>query len=128
MATPFSHSNTKYSEFNTPDEGSGSGGGGRFTFREVILASVVIPPQVVPIVPCETTFLGELPTASNGITGRVYLLNRLTFAILGFSYDGQAEGMTCLICMAATIMVQSSLCRFLCCDHFKDCRVPAADC
>jgi hypothetical protein len=47
----------------------------------------------VPIVPCETTFLGELPAGSNGIAGRAYLLNRLTFAILGFSYDGQAEGM-----------------------------------
>jgi hypothetical protein len=45
----------------------------------------------VPIVPCDTTFLGELPAGSNGIAGRAYLLNRLTFAILGFSYDGQAE-------------------------------------
>ena len=89
----FPSSHTKYSEFFTTD-GSGSGDNdGVPSFREVILASVVIPPQVVPIVPCETTFLGELPTGSNGIAGRVYLLNRLTFAILGFSYDGQAEGM-----------------------------------
>ena len=90
LAHSLLHSNTKYSEFVSVDEGSGGGG---VPFREVILASVVIPPQVVPIVPCETTFLGELPTASNGVTGRVYLLNRLTFVILGFSYDGQAEGM-----------------------------------
>jgi hypothetical protein len=57
-----------------------------------ILASVIVQPETVANVPCETTFIGELPAGSNGLAGRVYLLNRITFAVVGFSYDGQAEG------------------------------------
>jgi hypothetical protein len=56
-----------------------------------ILASVIVQPETVANVPCETTFIGELPAGSNGLAGRVYLLNRITFAVVGFSYDGQAE-------------------------------------
>ena len=47
---------------------------------------------MVSNVPCETTFIGELPAGSNGLAGRVYLLNRITFAVVGFSYDGGAIG------------------------------------
>ena len=57
-----------------------------------ILANVIVQPETITKVPCETTFIGELPPGSNGLAGRVYLLNRVTFAVLGFSYDGQAEG------------------------------------
>ena len=61
-----------------------------------ILASIVVPPQVVESVPCNTTLIGELPAGSNGLAGRVYLIDRLTFAVVGFSYDGEAIGMHCI--------------------------------
>ena len=48
--------------------------------------------QVVSNVPCETTFIGELPAGSNSLAGRVYLLNRVTFAVVGFNYDGEEIG------------------------------------
>ena len=57
-----------------------------------VLASVVVLPQLVSNVPCNTTLIGELPGDSNNISGRVYLLDRITFAVLGFSYDGLAAG------------------------------------
>ena len=57
-----------------------------------VLASVVVLPQLVSRVPCNTTFVGELPTSPYGTAGRVYLLDRVTFAVLGFSYDGEAPG------------------------------------
>ncbi len=57
-----------------------------------VLASVVILPQVVSNVPCNTTLIGELATGTYGTAGRVYFLDRLTFAVLGFSYNGQAPG------------------------------------
>jgi len=62
-----------------------------------VLASVVVLPQLVSNVPCNTTLIGELPGDSNNISGRVYLLDRITFAVLGFSYDGMAAGQ--LICV-----------------------------
>ena len=52
-----------------------------------VLASVIISPQLVTNVPCNTTLLGELPAGTNSITGRVYLLNRETFAVIGFSIN-----------------------------------------
>ena len=57
-----------------------------------VLASVVVLPQLVSNVPCSTTLIGELPSHSNNITGRVYIIDRITFAVLGFSYDGTAPG------------------------------------
>ena len=57
-----------------------------------VLDSVVVLPQLVSNVPCNTTLIGELPGDSNNISGRVYLLDRITFAVLGFSYDGLAAG------------------------------------
>ena len=57
-----------------------------------VLASAVILPGVISIVPCNATFIGELPSGSNGIAGRVYLLDRITFVVIGFSYDGGEPG------------------------------------
>lgn len=58
-----------------------------------VLASVVILPETVSNVPCNTTFIGELPSGMYGTGGRVYLLDRVTFAIIGFSYNGEVPGM-----------------------------------
>ena len=49
-----------------------------------VLASVVIAPQLVANVPCETTLLGVFPMGTSGVAGRVYLLDRETFAVIGF--------------------------------------------
>jgi len=57
-----------------------------------VLASVVVLHQLVSNVPCNTTLIWELPSVSNSISGQVYLLERVTFTVLGFSYDGMAAG------------------------------------
>ena len=70
-----------------------------------ILASVVIPPEAVPSVPCSTTLVGELPGGPKGVGGRLYLLNRVTFVVLGFSYDGTAPGTQCCHYLTASIPI-----------------------
>jgi hypothetical protein len=61
----------------------------------VKLASIAIHPSSVRNLPCNTTLLGALSTNEYGITGRAYLVDRLTYAILGFSFSHQEnEGMT----------------------------------
>jgi len=58
-----------------------------------VLASMVVLPQLVSNVPCNTILIRELPGDSNvQHLERVYLLDRITFAVLGFSYDGLAAG------------------------------------
>ena len=57
-----------------------------------MLANVVVLPRLVSNVPCNTTLIWELPCVSNSISGRVYLLKRVTFTVLGLSYDGMAAG------------------------------------
>ena len=63
-----------------------------------VLASAVILSGVISNVPCNATFIGELPSGSNSIAGRVYLLDRITLAVIGFSYDGGEPGMQILTC------------------------------
>lgn len=59
------------------------------------LASIAIHPSTVRNLPCNTTLLGSFPADEYGITGRAYLMDRLTYAILGFSYSYQEnEGIT----------------------------------
>lgn len=61
----------------------------------VKLASISIHPSSVRNLPCNTTLLGTLSASEYGIAGRAYLVDRLTYAILGFSYTHQEnEGMT----------------------------------
>lgn len=61
----------------------------------VKLASIAIHPSSVRNLPCNTTLLGTLSASEYGIAGRAYLVDRLTYAILGFSYTHQEnEGMT----------------------------------
>ena len=80
-----------------PDPQQQQGQGSQFPSSDV-LASVSVVPETVTDVPCNTTFLGEFPgnssdVGSNGqIEGRVYLLDRVTFAVLGFSYSGMEPG------------------------------------
>lgn len=59
-----------------------------------VLTKVEILPALADQVPCTARFLGDLAEGqgSHGLAGRVYFLNRLTFAILGFSYNGGASG------------------------------------
>ena len=52
-----------------------------------MLASAIISPQLVTNVPCNTTLIGELPAGTSNIIGRVYLLDRETFAVIGFSIN-----------------------------------------
>ena len=70
-----------------------------------ILASVIIPPEAVPSVPCSTTLVGELSGGPRGVGGRLYLLNRVTFVMLGFSYDGTAPGTQCCHYLTASIPI-----------------------
>ena len=59
------------------------------------LAGIAIHPSIVRNLPCNTTLLGSLSANEYGIAGRAYLVDRLTYAILGFSYSRQEnEGMT----------------------------------
>ena len=53
----------------------------------VTLASIAIHPTLVKNLPCNTTFLGTLSNNEREITGRVYLVDRETYAVLGFSYS-----------------------------------------
>ena len=53
------------------------------------LASIAIHPSIVRNLPCNTTLLGSLSVNEYDITGRVYLVDRLTYAVLGFSYTHQ---------------------------------------
>lgn len=58
------------------------------------LTSIVIHPTLLKNLPCNTTFLGSITTSNHGITGQVYLIDRLTYVILGFSYTHEEnEGM-----------------------------------
>ena len=52
----------------------------------VTLASITIHPTLVKNIPCNTTFLGHLSDNERGIAGRVYLMDRETYVVLGFSY------------------------------------------
>lgn len=62
------------------------------------LASITVHPNIVRNLPCDTTLLGDLSDNEHGIVGRVYLVDRLTFAVLGFSYtDQENEGMSCTL-------------------------------
>ena len=59
----------------------------------ITLASIAIHPTIIRNLPCNTTLLGSLSANEHGITGRVYLVDRLTYAIIGFSYtDKEIEG------------------------------------
>lgn len=62
------------------------------------LASIAVHPTAVANVPCNTTFLGSLSANEHGISGQVYLVDRLTYAILEFSYTDQGNDGTCMIC------------------------------
>ena len=57
-----------------------------------VLVSVVVLPQLVSNMPFTATLIWELPCVFNSISRRVYLLDRVTFTVLGFSYDGMAAG------------------------------------
>ena len=58
------------------------------------LSSIAIHPSIVINLPCNTTLLGSLSANTYSITGRVYLVDRQTYAILGFSAPQQVnEGM-----------------------------------
>ena len=64
----------------------------------ITLASVAIHPTAVRNLPCNTTLLGSLSGNERGITGRVYLVDRVTYAVLGFSYTHQEnEGSECTL-------------------------------
>ena len=59
----------------------------------VILASIAVHPRTVRNLPCNATLLGGLSANGHDITGQVYLVDRLTYAVLGFSYaDPGSEG------------------------------------
>ena len=59
----------------------------------IVLANIAIHPTTVRNLPCNTTLLGSLSSNEHGISGRVYLVDRLTYAVLGFSYTHQeSEG------------------------------------
>ena len=62
------------------------------------LASIAVHPTAVANVPCNTTLLGSLSVNEHGISGQVYLVDRLTYAVLGFSYTNQGNDGTCMIC------------------------------
>ena len=55
----------------------------------IVLASIAIHPTTVSNLPCNTTLLGSLSDNEHGISGRVYLVDRLTYAVLGLSYTLQ---------------------------------------
>ena len=52
------------------------------------LASVTAHPELTDSVPLSAAYLGEFPLGSGGTAaaGRLYLINRITISIIGFSF------------------------------------------
>ena len=57
-----------------------------------VIARITVLPGCMLRLPCKASYLGELPNAGGeGISGRVYLVNRVTFAILCFNYENNNQ-------------------------------------
>ncbi len=57
-----------------------------------VIARITILPGCTLRLPCTASYLGDFPNVGGeGVSGRVFLVNRVTYAILCFNYENNNQ-------------------------------------